>query len=395
MIQFVNVSKTYDTKTSDITAVEDINFTIEDGEFIFLIGPSGSGKTTLIRLLIREENPSEGVIYFDGDDITLYDRQEIYNLRRKIGVIFQDYKLIDDKTLYENIAFVMEAAGKHENEIKETVPYLLDIVGLADRQDAFPPELSGGEKQRIAIARALANNPKVLIADEPTGNLDPEAAWDIVQILKKINDWGTTVIMSTHGSEIVNKIGKRVIRIERGKVVRDDKTGLYSPEEKKSKENFEDKIVKDQKSEKDNNDKKDKKKTDKNSNQEKKEESDSESKKGEESQKEMLEKDIETEIKDEKQEQPQNESKEKTTNDQIAATSETSTEETSPEIKVDIKKDTPIEESVVTEKNEINEKEKEEKKEKLPKAEPKTDHDSSKNKKQPKFKISLVHKKND
>lgn len=240
MIQFVNVSKKY---TDDIVAVDGINFEVNPGEFLFLIGPSGSGKTTLIRLLIKEEDPSDGKIYFDEEDITNYSRNKVYHLRRKIGVVFQDYKLLDDKTSYENISFVMEAAGKHEKEIKETVPYLLDIVGLADRMDAFPRELSGGEKQRIAIARALANNPKLLIADEPTGNLDPDAAWDIVQILKKINGWGTTVIMSTHGSDIVDKIGQRVLELNSGQIIRDDSLGGYKLQSQKEKNDFEQKII--------------------------------------------------------------------------------------------------------------------------------------------------------
>lgn len=239
MIHFVNVSKKYN---NDITALENVSFEIKEGEFLFLIGPSGSGKTTIIKLLIREENPSDGYIYFDEDDITRYNRSQIYKLRRKVGVIFQDYKLLDDKTAFENISFVMEAAGQNNKTIKDTVPYLLDIVGLADRQTAFPKELSGGEKQRVAIARALANNPKLLIADEPTGNLDPEAAWDIVQILKKINDWGTTVIMSTHGSDIVNELSKRVIKMDKGILVRDE-VGIYNPIKEQEKKNFEDKII--------------------------------------------------------------------------------------------------------------------------------------------------------
>lgn len=207
--------------------MDKINFEIEEGEFVFLIGPSGSGKTTIIRHLIREENPTEGRIYFDDDDITRYKRNKVYELRRKIGVIFQDYKLINDKNAFENIAFAMEAAGQSAKDIKETVPYVLDIVGLANRWNAFPAQLSGGEKQRVAIARSLANNPKLLIADEPTGNLDPEAAWDIVQILSKINNWGTTVIMSTHGSDIVDTLGKRVLSLKDGKVVKDVLKGTY------------------------------------------------------------------------------------------------------------------------------------------------------------------------
>ncbi len=224
MIQFVTVSKKYD---NDYEALNEINFEIQDGEFAFLVGPSGSGKTTIIKLLIREEVPSSGKIYFDDQDITKFNRQDVYSLRRKIGVIFQDFKLINELTAYENIAFVMEAAGKPEKEIIENVPYLLDIVGLSSRMKAFPEQLSGGEKQRVAIARAMANNPKLLIADEPTGNLDPETAWDIAQILYKINNWGTTVLMSTHGSDIVNSMHKRVIRLQKGQIIRDDYKGGY------------------------------------------------------------------------------------------------------------------------------------------------------------------------
>ena len=200
---------------------------INEGEFVFLIGPSGSGKTTLIELLIRDQKPSEGKIYLNDYDITNLSRNRIYKLRRQIGVIFQDYKLIEDKTAYENVAFAMEAAGKKPKEIKEAVPYVLDVVGLSNRMKAFPVQLSGGEQQRVAIARAIANNPKILIADEPTGNLDPASAWDIVQVLAKINNWGTTVIMSTHGTDIVNTLNKRVIQMENGNIVRDDNEGQY------------------------------------------------------------------------------------------------------------------------------------------------------------------------
>jgi cell division transport system ATP-binding protein len=224
MVQFQNVSKIF---SNGLAAVRDVDFVINEGEFVFLIGPSGSGKTTLIELLIRDIVPSEGKIYINDTDITKISRKKVYQLRRKIGVIFQDYKLIPDKTAYENVAFAMEAAGKSQKEIKDTVPYVLDIVGLGERMKAFPVQLSGGEKQRVAIARAIANNPKLLIADEPTGNLDPASAWDIVQILTKINNWGTTVIMSTHGTEIVNSLNKRVIQMEKGNVVRDDNKGGY------------------------------------------------------------------------------------------------------------------------------------------------------------------------
>ncbi len=224
MVQFKDVSKIY---PGNIPSVSNINFAIKEGEFVFLIGPSGSGKTTLLKMLIRDEKPSRGKIFFDDQDITNISRSKIYHLRRRVGVIFQDFKLIGDKTAYENVAFAMEAAGKPSREIKERVPYVLDIVGLSHRLSSFPRQLSGGEQQRVAIARALANNPKILIADEPTGNLDPASAWDIVQILTKINNWGTTVIMSTHGTDIVNSLNKRVIQMENGTMLRDDNKGEY------------------------------------------------------------------------------------------------------------------------------------------------------------------------
>jgi len=224
MVEFRNVSKIYD---GSLPAVYDVSFEINKGEFVFLIGPSGSGKTTVIKMLIRDELPTSGKIYFDDFDLTKLSRTKVYRLRREVGVIFQDFKLVPDKTAYENVAFAMEAAGKKDQEIKETVPYVLDIVGLANRMNAFPRQLSGGEQQRVAIARAIANNPKILIADEPTGNLDPASAWDIVQVLTKINNWGTTVIMSTHGTDIVNSLNKRVIQMDKGKIVRDDNKGQY------------------------------------------------------------------------------------------------------------------------------------------------------------------------
>ncbi len=224
MVQFQNVTKKFE---NGFVAVKDISFMINEGEFVFLIGPSGSGKTTLIELLIRDHKPSAGKIFINDQDITHISRSQVYKLRRQIGVIFQDFKLIPDQTAYENVSFAMEAAGKTNKEIKETVPYVLDIVGLGSKMKYFPKQLSGGEQQRVAIARAISNNPKVLIADEPTGNLDPASAWDIVQILAKINNWGTTVIMSTHGTEIVNTLNKRVIQMENGIVSRDDNEGQY------------------------------------------------------------------------------------------------------------------------------------------------------------------------
>jgi len=239
MVQFQNITKVFN---NGLVAVEDISFIIEEGEFVFLIGPSGSGKTTLIELLIRDQKPSSGKLYFDDSDITHISRQKVYKLRRQIGVIFQDFKLVEDKTAYENVAFAMEAAGKSKKEIKETVPYVLDVVGLTNRVNSFPKQLSGGEQQRVAIARAISNNPKLLIADEPTGNLDPGSAWDIVQILTKINNWGTTVLMSTHGTDIVNTLNKRVIQMQEGKLIRDDSKGQYEFENDVDSEEIKDKV---------------------------------------------------------------------------------------------------------------------------------------------------------
>ncbi|MFW5702661.1 MAG: cell division ATP-binding protein FtsE, partial [Candidatus Dojkabacteria bacterium] len=220
MIQFIGVTKTYPAKPKPITALDEVSFEINPGEFVFLVGHSGSGKTTILRQIIREETPSKGRIFFNDDDITRLKRNGVYKLRRQIGTIFQDYKLVEDKTAYENVAFALEAAGANGKQVRETVPYVLDIVNLADRAESFPAELSGGEKQRVAIARAIVNNPKLLIADEPTGNLDPDSAWDVVQVLDKINKWGTTIIMSTHGTDIVDSLRKRVIKLEKGKLVR-------------------------------------------------------------------------------------------------------------------------------------------------------------------------------
>lgn len=232
MIQFRGVSKIYPVSPVPVVALDKVSFEVDPGEFVFLVGPSGSGKTTILRLLTREELPSAGRIFFDDNEVTKLNRGGVYRLRRQIGVIFQDYKLLENKNAAENISFAMEAAGMSSKEIRETVPYVLEIVNLSDRAAAFPHQLSGGEKQRVAIARAIANNPKLLIADEPTGNLDPESAWDIVQILEKINKWGTTILMSTHGTDIVNTLRKRVIQMEDGVLIRDEQGGNYKAKAK-------------------------------------------------------------------------------------------------------------------------------------------------------------------
>lgn len=224
MIYFERVSKYY---KPDIIALQDITFGIETAEFMFLTGPSGAGKSTLIRLLIRQETPSEGRIMFDNTDVVSLKRTLLPFYRQQIGVVFQDYKLIELKTVRENIEFALEITGTPETDIKDTTDSLLDLVGLEKRQHLFPDQLSGGEKQRAGIARALANDPKLLIADEPTGNLDPETSLEIMRILQTINDWGTTVMIATHDREIVDEMGRRVVRLEDGKIV-SDKVGKYN-----------------------------------------------------------------------------------------------------------------------------------------------------------------------
>lgn len=231
MIDFRRVSKFY---TPDIVALKDISFSITDGEFLFMVGHSGAGKSTLIRLLIRQELPSEGEIVFDQIDVSKLSHEMLPAYRQQIGVVFQDYKLLETKTIMENLEFALEITGKDDKEVKETAEYLLEVVKLTDRLNLFPQQLSGGEKQRAGIARALANDPVLLIADEPTGNLDPETSVDIIEILQKINDWGTTVLIATHDKDIVDMLQKRVIRLEDGQVVSDQK-GSYNETTKGSK----------------------------------------------------------------------------------------------------------------------------------------------------------------
>ncbi len=224
MIYFDKVSKRY-SPTS--TALHDVSFTIEPKEFISVVGHSGAGKSTLLKMILAEERPSAGAVYFQSVNIHKLRRKDISKLRRRIGMIFQDFRLLPDKTAYENIAFAMEIAGRAEKEIAADVPHVLDLVNLGHKMSSFPHELSGGEKQRVAIARAIVNNPDLIIADEPTGNLDPVNTYDIIQILKKINDLGTTVLMTTHNKGVVDAVGKRVITMEDGKIIRDDKEGKY------------------------------------------------------------------------------------------------------------------------------------------------------------------------
>ncbi len=227
MIEFRNVSKTYDTGTE---AVHNANFVIEKGEFAFLVGSSGSGKSTLIKLILKEEEPTKGTIIINGKDTTFLKPKRVPFLRRSMGVVFQDFRLLPDKTVYENVAFAMYIVRATPRHIKRQVPMVLNLVGLANKANVYPNELSGGEQQRVALARALVNNPTMIIADEPTGNLDPDTAWDIMTLLNDINLRGTTVVVATHAKDIVDRMKKRVIQIEHGNIVRDDKKGGYDSE---------------------------------------------------------------------------------------------------------------------------------------------------------------------
>jgi cell division transport system ATP-binding protein len=219
MIYFNNVSKIY----KDATALLDITFAVEAGEFVSIVGHSGAGKTTLTKMILAEENPTEGTVFFESINVHKLKSKDLTKLRRRIGVVFQDYKLLGNKTAYENIAFAMEAVGKTEEEIRSDVPHVLELVDLSHRIGHFPGEMSGGEQQRLAIARAIINQPELIIADEPTGNLDPVNTHEIVQILKKINDLGTTVILTTHNRGVIESVNKRVITMENGKIIRDTK----------------------------------------------------------------------------------------------------------------------------------------------------------------------------
>jgi cell division transport system ATP-binding protein len=224
MIYFDNVSKHY---ADDSRALHEVTLSIEPGEFVSVVGHSGAGKTTLLKLLLVEEHPTGGSVFFHSADIHRLRRKHLTEYRQKIGTVFQDFRLLPYRTAYENIAFAMEAAGRSDEEIASDVPYVLDLVDLHDKMWNFPGELSGGERQRVAIARAIVNQPDLIIADEPTGNLDPINTYEIVQILKKINDLGTTVILTTHNKGVIDSLGKRVITMDSGQVVRDDASGRY------------------------------------------------------------------------------------------------------------------------------------------------------------------------
>ena len=227
MLKMTDVSKVY---PGGSVALQNVDIHIEPGEFVFVVGPSGAGKSTFIKMLFREVLPTTGSIFVNGVDILSLTPNEIPYMRRQLGIIFQDYRLLPDRTVYENVAFAMEVIETPRRKIKRRVLNVLDLVGLRHRGDAYPNELSGGEQQRIAIARAIVNDPIMVIADEPTGNLDPETSWDIMEIFKEINAEGTTIVMATHDKEIVDAMGKRVIAIENEHIVRDEASGVYGYE---------------------------------------------------------------------------------------------------------------------------------------------------------------------
>ncbi|WP_418463689.1 cell division ATP-binding protein FtsE [Frisingicoccus sp.] len=223
MIVLDNVCKTYST---GVSALNGVNLRIRKGEFVFIVGSSGSGKTTLFKLLLKELEPTSGRIYINSQNIERLRRRKIPKMRRGIGVVFQDFRLLKDRNVYENIAFAQRVVGKPAKVIKETVPQMLSLVGLADKAESLPGELSGGEQQRVSLARALVNNPPILLADEPTGNLDPANAWEIMKLLEDINKRGTTVVVVTHNRDIVERMQKRVITIDKGVVISDEKGGI-------------------------------------------------------------------------------------------------------------------------------------------------------------------------
>jgi cell division transport system ATP-binding protein len=229
LVELRSISKTYPNGT---VALRDVNLKIDKGEFVFLVGPSGSGKSTLVKLLLKEEDVSEGEVYVNGYDVSSMTRNEVPYLRRSLGVVFQDFRLLPNKTVYENVAFAMVITESLPKEIRRQVPMALALVGLSRKANMYPNQLSGGEQQRVALARALVNNPSLLIADEPTGNLDPETSWEIMKLLSEVNHRGTTVIVATHEKSIVDEMKKRVVSISKGLIVRDQEKGLYRDEDK-------------------------------------------------------------------------------------------------------------------------------------------------------------------
>lgn len=227
MIRFENIYKKYE---NGVVALDDIDLKISKGEFVFIVGPSGAGKSTLLKLITKEEVPTRGRIYFENKNITKLSRRMTPYHRRQLGVVFQDFKLLPNKTVFENVAYALEIVGASSSRIKRRVPVVLSMVNLENREKSYPNELSGGESQRVAIARALVNNPKLLMADEPTGNLDVDTSMEIMEILNNINSKGTTIIMATHASDIVDKYQKRVVKFEKGRIVRDGTGGYFSEE---------------------------------------------------------------------------------------------------------------------------------------------------------------------
>lgn len=224
MIIFDSVTKKFGT----IAALDNISLQIKQGEFVFIVGPSGAGKSTLLRILTREILPTSGKVLIGDQDIIKLRDKDIPALRRKIGFVFQDFKLLDDRTVFENVALTLEVLGKKDSEISKMVEHILKLVEIWDQRNLFPKQLSGGEAQRTAIARAAVGKPDILLADEPTGDLDPKTAWGVIQLLNEINSWGTLVLMATHNQEIVNTLKRRVVELKRGKVVRDNKEGKYA-----------------------------------------------------------------------------------------------------------------------------------------------------------------------
>lgn len=224
MIKFDNVTKIY--KDEDVV-LKEVSFEIKEGEFVSIVGKSGAGKTTLIRLILGLENPTSGNVYFKGLNVKDATSLQLQEIRRNIGTIYQDYKLFPAKTVYENVSYIMQVEGKENEEIEKEVPKVLDVIGLKDKFDNFPSELSGGEQQRLAIARALINHPEIIIADEPTGNLDPYNSYEVMELLQKINQAGRTIILATHDREVINRLGKRVITLENGRLIRDDAKGKF------------------------------------------------------------------------------------------------------------------------------------------------------------------------
>lgn len=224
IIRFDHVTKSFG---NDMYGLDDVDFTINEGDFVFLIGASGAGKTTLMKHIVKEDVPTSGTVYVDGQNVSQLKSKEVPLLRRKVGFIFQDFKLLNSKTAFENVALSLEVVGKPDAEINTIVPNLLQLVGLGDKANRFPQGLSGGEKQKLAIARALAHEPKIILADEPTGNLDITSTWTVVDLMKKINKWGTTIIFGTHDTDIVNTLKQRVIKLDKGKIVSDKVGGKY------------------------------------------------------------------------------------------------------------------------------------------------------------------------